>query len=349
MRKRAIYYFFLAVLIALPTFLNPVSARAGDEAKDEGRLQSSRQVVNGIITIIDGVPRNVLYKADCVIVLPYVLKDSTIVRESRDHGAMTCRSGDDFQGPWGAPVMMALEGDSIGQKPGAQSTGFVLLVMNPRSAMSMLTGKVGFGSDVSVAVGPVGRDANADPDVTLRAEVLTYSRSRVALARIWLAGSTLRPDNDANMRIYGKGASAKEIALHNEITVPRRARLLIDTLNHRIRKVGIASWYGGRNQGRKMADGQRFDRRQFTAASWDFPLGTFVRVVNVKNGDSVVVTITDRGPKQSLHRVIDLSEAAAKQLDYLGQGLTWVYLYPLPSFQFMPADPLNANPSGTNS
>jgi lipid-binding SYLF domain-containing protein len=186
MRKHRVHYFVLAVLIALATFLNPVFARADDKAKDEDRLQGSGQVINEIINIPDNIPESLLYKADCVIVIPYVLKDTFIVRESWGRGAMTCRSGDDFQGPWGAPVMMALEGGSFGLKLGAQATDFVLLVMKPHSASSILTGKVRLGPDASVAVGPVGRDVEADPDVTLRAEVLTYSRSHGLFAGISL-------------------------------------------------------------------------------------------------------------------------------------------------------------------
>lgn len=99
------------------------------------------------------------------------------------------------------------------------------------------------------------------------------------------------------------------------------------------RYIGTASWYGAQHQGRKMANGQRFDRHKLTAASWYFPLGTTIRVVNVKNGESVVVTITDRGPNLRLHRILDLSEAAADRLGYVGQGLTPVFLYPLASFE----------------
>jgi len=97
--------------------------------------------------------------------------------------------------------------------------------------------------------------------------------------------------------------------------------------------IGTASWYGEKHQGRKMANGQRFDRHKLTAASWYFPLGTTLRVVNVKNGESVVVTITDRGPNLRLHRILDLSQAAAERLGYVGQGLTPVFLYPVPSFE----------------
>ncbi len=97
--------------------------------------------------------------------------------------------------------------------------------------------------------------------------------------------------------------------------------------------IGIASWYGEQRQGRKMANGQRFDCHKFTAASWYFPLGTKIRVVNVKNGESVVVIITDRGPNLRLSRILDLSEAAAERLGYVGQGLTPVFIYPVPSFE----------------
>jgi rare lipoprotein A len=105
----------------------------------------------------------------------------------------------------------------------------------------------------------------------------------------------------------------------------------------KVHYVGTASWYGKQHQGRKMANGKRFDRHKLTAASWYFPLGTTLRVVNLKNGESVVVTITDRGPNFRLHRILDLSEAAAGRLSYVGQGLTPVFLYPVISFNTEPA------------
>ena len=146
---------------------------------------------------------------------------------------MTCRSGDNFDGPWGAPTMMALEGASFGFQLGAQATDFVLLVMNKEGAASILSSKVKLGGDASAAAGPKGRDAEASTDVALRAEVLTYSRARGLFAGISLEGSTLRPDNDANERIYGKGPSAKDIALHGAVPVPPSANLLTSTLNQR--------------------------------------------------------------------------------------------------------------------
>jgi lipid-binding SYLF domain-containing protein len=237
MRKSTLSGFFLMTIISILTFFNPASARADNKAKDEDRLQNSGQVMKEVVDIPDSIPQKLLDKADCVIVIPSVLKAAFIVGGSYGRGAMTCRSGADFQGPWGAPTMMALEGGSFGFQLGAQATDFVLLVMNPRGAGAILNSKVKLGADASVAAGPVGRDAEADTDVTLRAAVLTYSRSRGLFAGISLEGSTLRPDNDANERIYGKKMSAKEIALHNEVARPRSARLLIDTLTkHSIKR-----------------------------------------------------------------------------------------------------------------
>src|SRR5579864_2794561 len=186
----------ITLLIAGALAIQPKSTRADN--KDEDRLRNSGEVMKEIIDIPDDIPQNLLDKADCVIVIPSVLKAAFIIGGSYGRGAMTCRSGDDFQGPWGAPTMMALEGGSFGFQLGGQATDFVLLVMNQRGASSILSSKVKLGADASAAAGPKGREAEADTDVTLRAEVLTYSRSRGLFAGISLEGSTLRPDNDAN-------------------------------------------------------------------------------------------------------------------------------------------------------
>jgi len=174
-----------------------------------------------------------LDKAACVIVMPSVIKAAIGIGGSYGRGAMTCRSGDNFNGPWGAPTMMALEGASFGFQLGGQATDFVLLVMNERGASSILGSKVKLGADASAAAGPKGRDAEADTDVTLRAEVLTYSRSRGLFAGVSLEGSTLRPDNDANERTYGRKLSAKDIALHNAVPVPASAKKLTSALSQR--------------------------------------------------------------------------------------------------------------------
>ncbi len=225
--KKIISFLLPLALIILPMLSNPSLARAD---KETDRLENAGEVMKEIIDIPDDIPQSLLDKADCVIVFPSVLKAAFIVGGSYGRGAMTCRSGDDFQGPWGAPTMMALEGGSFGFQLGGQATDFVLLVMNQRGASSILSSKVKLGADAAAAAGPKGRDAQADTDVTLRAEVLTYSRSRGLFAGISLEGSTLRPDNDANERVYGKKLDAKEIVLHNVVPVPPSAKLLIDTL-----------------------------------------------------------------------------------------------------------------------
>ena len=228
--RKSLSLLCLAALVA-GVFPERSVARAADKSKDERRLQEAGQVMKEIINIPDDIPQNLLDKADCVIVIPSVLKGAFVVGASYGRGTMTCRSGDDFQGPWGAPTMMALEGVSFGFQIGGQATDFVLLVMNPRGASSILSSKVKLGGNASAAAGPVGRNAEADTDVTMRAEVLTYSRSRGLFAGVSLEGSTLRPDNDANARVYGSRTDARDIALHGKAPVPAAAKVLIETLN----------------------------------------------------------------------------------------------------------------------
>jgi SH3 domain-containing YSC84-like protein 1 len=231
MIKKTFLIILAFALTGLSPLLVPSSLRADNKEKDDDRLENAGQVMKEIINIPDDIPQNLLDKADCVVVIPSVLKAAFIVGGSYGRGAMTCRSGDDFQGPWGAPTMMALEGGSFGFQLGGQATDFVLLIMNQEGASSILSSKVKLGADASAAAGPKGRDAEADTDVTMRAEILTYSRARGLFAGISLEGSTLRPDNDANERIYGKQISAKEIALHGAVPIPASARSLTSTLN----------------------------------------------------------------------------------------------------------------------
>ncbi|HXJ18479.1 MAG TPA: lipid-binding SYLF domain-containing protein [Candidatus Polarisedimenticolia bacterium] len=229
--NRILSLFLAAALVGLPALFNPAPAHADKKTKDEDRLKNSGQVLKEILNIPDNIPQDLLDKADCVIVIPSVIKGAFGIGGSYGRGAMTCRSGDNFRGPWSAPTMMALEGVSFGFQLGGQATDFVLLVMNSRGAGAILSSKVKLGGDASAAAGPKGRTAEAATDVTMRAEVLTYSRSRGLFAGISLAGSTLRPDNDANERLYGKKIGAKDIALHGAVPVPSAARALIGTLN----------------------------------------------------------------------------------------------------------------------
>jgi lipid-binding SYLF domain-containing protein len=207
-----------------------------DKEKDEDRLSKSGTVLKEILDIPDNVPRALLAKTDCVVVFPSVVKAAFIVGASYGRGVMTCRTGKDFEGPWGAPTMMALEGGSFGLQLGGEATDFVLLVMNDRGANAILSSKVKLGGDASAAAGPVGRDATAETDVTLRAEILSYSRARGLFAGISLAGSTIRPDNNANEKIYGRKIPAKDIALSGATEVPLSGQELLSTLNEKTPK-----------------------------------------------------------------------------------------------------------------
>jgi SH3 domain-containing YSC84-like protein 1 len=200
------------------------------ENKEQKRLENSGVVMQEIMNTPENIPQDVMAKADCVIVFPSVLKAAFIVGGSYGRGAMVCRTGEDFKGPWGAPAMYALEAGSVGFQIGGQATDLVLLVMNKRGASSILNSKVKLGADASVSAGPVGRDASADTDAYMRAEILSYSRSRGLFAGISLEGSTLRPDDDATVDVYGRRLTAREIVLGGKIGIPASGRQLIAVL-----------------------------------------------------------------------------------------------------------------------
>lgn len=208
-----------------------VALPAAAQKKEEERVENAGKVMKEILNAPDSIPQSVLDKADCIVVLPSVVKFAIGFGGSYGRGVMTCRGGNNFQGKWGPPTMMALEGVSAGLQLGGQATDFVLLLMNSRSASSILSSKVKLGGDASAAAGPVGRTASAETDVTMRAEILTYSRARGAFAGVSLAGSTLRPDNDANKHLYGKEVSAKDVVLGAAMPVPASAETLIKTLD----------------------------------------------------------------------------------------------------------------------
>ena len=206
------------------------SARPKDDQKENDRLRNSGTVLKEVLNVPDGIPRDLLNKARCVIVFPSVVKAALGVGGEYGRGAMVCRTGHEFSGAWGAPSMMALEGGSFGFQIGGQATDFMILVMNNRGADSILHSKVKLGADASVAAGPKGRDAQANTDVALRAEMLSYSRSRGAFAGISLEGSTIRPDEDANKRLYGKDVTAVGIIEDAKVTAPESAHELISEL-----------------------------------------------------------------------------------------------------------------------
>jgi len=204
---------------------------SADDKKENSRLENCGLVVQEIMDIPDDIPQDLIDKADCVIVYPSVVKAAFIFGGSYGRGAMTCRTGEQFNGPWSAPTMMALEGGSFGFQIGGQATDFVLLVMNSRGAKAILTNKVKLGVDASAAAGPKGRNAEASTDVTMRAEILSYSRARGLFAGISLAGSTVRPDNGANAKVYHKDVSAQDIVFKGAVPVPASAQKFISYLN----------------------------------------------------------------------------------------------------------------------
>ncbi len=223
----------VSLLAALVLAFTGSSVIAADDVKEVDRVQNAGQVMTEILNVPDDIPQDVLNKAYCVVVLPSVLKAAFIVGASYGRGVMTCRGGANFEGPWGAPTMMALEGGSVGFQIGGEATDFVLLLMSDRSAKGILTSKVKLGADASAAAGPKGRTASADTDATMRAEILSYSRARGVFAGVSLEGSTLRPDNDANEKLYGQKINAEAIVLKAAVKAPPSARLLLRTLDQK--------------------------------------------------------------------------------------------------------------------
>jgi lipid-binding SYLF domain-containing protein len=203
---------------------------ATDLNKEQKRLEDSGIVMQEVLNIPDNIPRELLEKAQCVIVFPNLMKAAFVVGAQYGRGAMVCRTGEKFRGPWGAPAMYALEGGSIGFQIGGEATDLILLVMNDRGMESILSSKVKLGADASVAAGPKGRDASADTDAWMRAEILSYSRSRGLFAGVSVEGTTLRPDDDANEQVYGHAIKAKEIVRSEHMIVPATGRHFVEVL-----------------------------------------------------------------------------------------------------------------------
>jgi lipid-binding SYLF domain-containing protein len=198
--------------------------------REQKRLENSGTVMQEVMGVPDNIPQELLEKAECIIVFPSVMKAAFVVGGSYGRGAMVCRTGEHFNGAWGSPAMYALEGASVGFQIGGQATDLVLLVMNERGASSILNSKIKIGADASAAAGPKGRDASADTDLYLRAEILSYSRSRGLFAGISLEGSTLRPDDEGSADVYGRKITAKEIVLGGKTSVPASGQHLVRVL-----------------------------------------------------------------------------------------------------------------------
>jgi SH3 domain-containing YSC84-like protein 1 len=223
----------MALMCAVALIAVPALAR--DKDKEEKRLENSGRVLKEILDIPDDIPADLLNKAECVAIFPSVLKFAIAIGigGSYGRGVMTCRKGEHYTGPWSAPSMMALEGANIGLQLGGTATDFVLLVMNPRGADAILSSKVKLGGDASAAAGPKGRTAQADTDITMRAEILSYSRARGLFAGVSLEGSTLRPNPSANRHVYGQDLSARDIIRGGKVAVPAAGRQLVSLLSQK--------------------------------------------------------------------------------------------------------------------
>lgn len=219
-----------SLLIATFLIVFTTAAQTRETRKQQDRLQDAGVVMSEILNMPDTIPQHVLDRTKCVVVVPSVRKAAFVVGASYGRGAMVCRTGQDFKGSWGAPSMMAVEGASFGLQIGAEATDFVFLIMNEHGATSMLKSKVKLGGDITAAAGPLGRDAQADTDAYMRAEILTYSRARGVFAGVSLDGSTLRPDNDANEDLYGHKIPARDIVLGAGPETPPSAERLIALL-----------------------------------------------------------------------------------------------------------------------
>lgn len=212
----------LSLLLSLPSLA---------QKKEQDRLQESYNVLKEILGTPDkGIPRDLLNKAECVVVYPSVKKAGFIVGAEYGRGAITCRTGQDFRGPWSAPAMFALEGGSVGFQIGGEATDFVLLIMNEKGAESVMSSKVKLGADASAAAGPVGRTTSAETDVVMKAEILSWSRARGVFGGISLEGSTMRSDDGGNKSLYGKELSAKEIVREGKVQTPASGKSLIQLL-----------------------------------------------------------------------------------------------------------------------
>jgi lipid-binding SYLF domain-containing protein len=218
----------LAGLLATAPLVSAEDASFKEPLED--RLRSCGEVVRQMTSVAEGIPLDLLNKAECVIVIPGVKKAALGFGGRLGWGAASCRTGRDHDGPWSAPLMMSLKGGSFGLQIGGQSSDFVLLVMDPRGIDHLLGSKFTLGADASIAAGPIGRNAEAATDITLHTEILSYSRSRGVFAGLSLEGASLAQDQKGNRNVYGHRVAARELLLESRTRILPAARGLVDAL-----------------------------------------------------------------------------------------------------------------------
>ncbi|MDP7304304.1 MAG: lipid-binding SYLF domain-containing protein [Pirellulaceae bacterium] len=220
-------YLSMAVTLALLLAM-PAAAQLDEKVAD--RFWESTKILEQTANAPDGgIPRDLLGRAECVAVIPAVKRAAFGFGGRYGRGVVVCRK-DGGSGPWGAPSMISLGGGSFGLQLGGQSTDVLMLFMSPDSMKHLLADKLTLGADASAAVGPKGRTVSADTSATMRAEILTYARSRGLFAGISFEGAVLRPDKDANEALYGGKVNAEDLLLEGQMSVPEPAKRFIETL-----------------------------------------------------------------------------------------------------------------------
>jgi len=213
------------------------SVAALAEHDDVKRINASTEVFKEIMAAPDkGVPQDILEKAECVVIVPGLKRAGFIVGGQYGKGVMTCKTA--ARG-WSGPSMIRVEGGSFGAQIGAGETDLLLVVMNKRGAKKLMKSEFTLGGDAAAMGGPVGRQASADTDAYMHAEILSYSRARGLFAGVTLKGSTLREDHDDNVAVYGKDVTHEQI-LMGKVAVPASAKELLATLRPYV-KSGKAS------------------------------------------------------------------------------------------------------------
>jgi lipid-binding SYLF domain-containing protein len=199
------------------------------QAKEVRRLAACREVLEELLGGGERIPRDLLDKAECVAVVPSAKKLALGVGGRIGKGAVVCR-GDEGRGPWGAPLMISIGGGSLGLQIGGQAADYVFLVMNPKGIDYLMRSQFTLGADAAVAAGPVGRTGEAATDLRMRAEILTYSRTRGLFAGISLEGALVKQDKDANENVYGERVLPREVLVDGRHAVPPAARGLVELL-----------------------------------------------------------------------------------------------------------------------
>jgi lipid-binding SYLF domain-containing protein len=215
----------LAAGLVLAVSLPDAAARS----KEEKRLGECRDVLEEITTMPEGLSRELLDRAYCVAVIPSVKKFAIGVGARWGKGAVVCR-GDQGRGPWGAPLMISTGGGGLGLQIGGQAIDLVLVVMNKRGMERLLDSKFTLGGDVAVAAGPKGRASEAATDISMRAEILAYARSRGLFAGLSIDGTVVNRDDDANRKVYGRNVDPRDVLLGPKPKLPEAGRPLVELL-----------------------------------------------------------------------------------------------------------------------